>query len=572
MAMSKKALWTLAGSAAIIVPTVAVVSHIKLNNKFKPVIMNYQNYISESSKSGIEKHFDYKEFGDVSEFSKAIEDSRVVGGVGSDFQIVRMAQKELIRKVDFARLFKANESLSKEFSNDENLSAQENLEKRRAAIAKLLRKETLDHLDNYNQFMYILGDKNKGIIDIDNDGIQDQLWEFTIPYYIQDKVIAYTVGDANYGDGNKPLKDSIASWSEEKKETIREKGIKFTKQDLVSIGKTLRENGYKYFEWTEAMRDNLLAGSELVNNPNFTNNGYTGIVDKQNYQEQIQKFLELVEQTSGKPLSDTAVNSVKSSGLELLTALIDIGVKQEVGFIYNGDALDALNGNDNFDYIEDGTSIKIIRPKNNLTLLDGWIITKNIDDELANQLLDDLYENIYKGEDYTLNQLIFESAENVKYNYVQKDDRLVEEKGRAYILNFESLPNLANFDFVNYTPSFKSSYEYFEKFYFNDALTVVKETNSDEEEGYNVLLNKNGEILKDDPLLENILTETTSNYSKLAKNIYKSQQKTQTIYGLEPDENTLKEEIYEINYKFIAPVGESLNSEIKTKYIITTKS
>ncbi|UWD33868.1 type 2 periplasmic-binding domain-containing protein [Mesomycoplasma molare] len=569
MALSKKIKGTIAVSTLIIAPMVGAVSYVKATSNFKPIIMNYQNYISTDIRDSLSENFSYKEFGDVSEFSKAIEDNRVIGGVGSDFQIVRMAQKQLLRKIDFARLFKSNEEVAKGFRNDNNVSNEQFIAQKRKAIEKLLRKETLEHLDNYNQFMYILGDEKKGIIDIDKDGIQDQLWEFIIPYYIQDKVFTYTVGDYDENGEKKPLKEAVKNWSEERKKEIREKGIRFEKQDVISIGKTLQENGYKYFIWTESMRDNLLAGSEIVNNPNFKNNGYTGVADEQNYKEQIKKFLELVENTTSAPLSNTEINSVKSSGLELLTALIDKGVKQEVGFIYNGDALDALNGNDNFDYIEDGTSVRIIRPKNNLTLLDGWIITKDIDDNLANQLLDDLYENLYRGNDYSLEQLIFESSKNVRYNYVASDDGYKEEKGRAYTLDFENVPSLKNFDFVNYTPAFKSTYDYFEKFYFNDAATTVKEEENGEE--ITVLLNQNSEILKTDPTENNIKVEISSISSKLARSIYKSQARKQTIYGLEPDENTPENEIYEVDYKFIAPSGERLSSEIKTEYILATK-
>ncbi|MGZ9432241.1 hypothetical protein [Mycoplasma sp. 613B] len=571
MALSNKAKWTIAASSLVLVPTVIGVTYIKTTANFKPIIMNYQNYLSKSTVDGLNKHFNYKEFGDVSEFSKAIEDNRVIGGVGSDFQIVRMIQKQLIRKIDFERLFRKNKALANKLKHNPNLSSQENINNKRKVIESLLRKETLEHLDNYNQFLYVEGDKSKGIIDIDGDGIQDQLWEFLIPYYIQDKVFTYTVGDYDKDGKKVPLKEAVASWDDAKKQEIREKGIRFDKQDSISIAQTLIQNGYKYFEWTEAMRDNLLLGSELVNDPKLKNNGYTGVVDKENYQEQINKFLEIVQKSTNHPLSDTKINSVKSSGLELLTALIDSGVKQEVGFIYNGDALDALNGNDNFSNVEDGTTVRAIRPKNNMTLLDAWIITKDIDDNLANQLLDDLYDNLYKGDDYSVDELIFESAENVRYNYVQKDDNFVEESGRGYKLNFEALPNLRNFDYVNYTPAFKSTYEYFEKFYFNDATTTVKETNDEDAEEISILQSLDGEILKNDPKLSSIKVETTENSSKLAKNLYKSQQKTQTVYGLEPDENTPPEDIYNVEYKFLAPVGESLNSEIKTAYIIATK-
>ncbi|MBN3534727.1 hypothetical protein [Mycoplasma procyoni] len=570
MALSRKVKVAIASSvvAAALVGTVA---HIKTKNHFKPNIWNYQAYMSKESIEGFSKNFSYKEFGDVSEFSKAIEDKRAIAGVGSDFQIAWMAQKELIRKVDFARLFKSNKALSEQFAVDPDKKPEENLAKRRAAIASILRPETLAHLDNYNAFMYKMGSKQKGIIDVDGDGLQDQLWEFVVPYFIQDKVVAYTTGDYDNNGTQTPLRQAITTWDDAKKQDIRENGIKFPKQDLVSIAKTLRENGYKYFEWTEAMRDNLLAGSELVNDPELKNNGYTGVVDSQNYIKQIDKYVELVKEATGHELSNTEINSIKSSGLELLTALIDPNVKTEVGFIYNGDALDALNGSDNFSSLEDGTTLRVIRPKNNLTLLDGWIITKDVDDNLVNQFIDDLYENLVKGEDYSVDELVSESLQKVNYNFVKEDDKFVEKKGRGFKLDFSALPNLNNFDAVNYTPAFKSTYEYFEKFYFNDAIKEVKKS-EDDEEAESVLVDANDEIISALPSYQNIKVETSEGSTMLAKNIYKSQPKKQTINGLEVKEDTPEQEQYEVVYKFIVPVGESLNSEIKTEYNSKTKS
>ncbi|CNS27726.1 Uncharacterised protein [Salmonella enterica subsp. enterica serovar Typhimurium str. DT104] len=72
---------------------------------FKPVIYNYESYISDQGREFINKDFNYREFGNISEFTKAIEDNRTIAGVGSDFQIARLAQKGLLQKIDYSKLF-----------------------------------------------------------------------------------------------------------------------------------------------------------------------------------------------------------------------------------------------------------------------------------------------------------------------------------------------------------------------------------------------------------------------------------------------------------------------------------
>ncbi|SYV91814.1 Uncharacterised protein, partial [Mesomycoplasma hyorhinis] len=91
------------------------------------------------------------------------------------------------------------------------------------------------------------------------------------------------------------------------------------------------------------MRDNLLLGSEKIGN-------YTGIVTKDNYKQQIDGFVSYIKDITNKNFADLRFNYYSSSGLDLTTNLIDIEKKPEVGFIYNGDALDAHYSKDNFDW------------------------------------------------------------------------------------------------------------------------------------------------------------------------------------------------------------------------------
>lgn len=90
--------WTIFSLILLLISSLMIA--FKVNLPFRPLIMNYESYLSEPGKEELEKDFDYREFGDVSEFTKAIEDKRTIGGVGSDFQIARLVQKNLIQKID----------------------------------------------------------------------------------------------------------------------------------------------------------------------------------------------------------------------------------------------------------------------------------------------------------------------------------------------------------------------------------------------------------------------------------------------------------------------------------------
>ncbi|VEU59422.1 type 2 periplasmic-binding domain-containing protein [Mesomycoplasma neurolyticum] len=556
----------------------------KIKRPFKPLVLNYQAYMKPELRNNFEKDFTYHEFGDLSEFQKLLQDNRVIGGVSSDFAIAKDAKKGLIKKVNYAYLFKNNQELSNKFKSKD-------LKIRREAFKTIAREQTLEHLDKYNQFLYKEIDGKK-VYDLDGDGVEDQLWEYTIPYYIQDKVIVYTVGDYDENGEKKPLKSNIASWDNKTKEDIRENGINFDDQSFLGIFKTLRSYGYQNFGWTEAMRDNLLLGSEKISLDKKNFDFYSGKVESDNqsdfsYKKQINSFTTIVKEATGEALNNTKHNVFIPNGLELLATVIDNKKPTSVVYLYNGDAIDAFYSKDNFSTVEDGQAIKIVRPKNNLTLLDGWVFSKNITNEHEEKLLDKLYENIYYLEDRSIDEMLLESLEKVEYSEIQDEEgNWIKISGEGYTINFELLNSLANFDYVNYTPSLKNSYFLIEKLYFNDAVKTARISENDEEvyllidkrldvdeKNDNSKVNIDFNVLKniENITLDDIKTEAEENSTKLALNIYKSQQKYQTKNGFSVDEDTDENNIYEVNYAFLQPVNDSLESEIQTYYNLKVK-
>ncbi|MDW2923909.1 hypothetical protein [Mesomycoplasma ovipneumoniae] len=557
--------------ALSVVSVVFIASFSKSSFPFKPVVYNFEAYISDFGRDVINKDFNYREFGDVSEFTKAIEDNRTIAGVGSDFQIARLAQKGLLQKIDYSKLF-PNWELTKVFQKPQNYESfslaqkQEFINKKRAAFEEMFRPEIVEHVDKYDQFMKDAYDPQKNL-DTDNDGIQDRFWEFFIPYYTQDKVIAYTIGDYDANGKRKNLRKFQGNWSAEQKQQIQEKGLKFEDQSLSGIGKTLRKNGYSFFEWTEAMRDNLLIGAEKTNQ-------YGQVLTENNYKSFVDGFIDYIGEISGFDYFNLRHNVFKTSGLDLANSVIDPSLNQDVGFLYNGDSLDAHYSKDNYEELEEENTIAIIRPKNNLTLLDGWIILKDTSPELTDKIYNSLYEGIYKGEDFDLEEIVQKAKVEVDFAFVQNSEteKFEPKKGKGFYFDYESIPFSANFDYINYTPTFKKSFEFFKKFYFNDAVETVRETLEGEDRS--VFVDLNDEIIDDEKNLNynNIKSETSSNRSLRALNMYLSQQSEQTLYGNMPTENNTDEGRYQINYTFLMPLDERLASQIRTYYNLKTKN
>ncbi|WP_341508367.1 hypothetical protein [Mesomycoplasma ovipneumoniae] len=557
--------------ALSVVSVVFIASFSKSSFPFKPVVYNFEAYISDFGRDVINKDFNYREFGDVSEFTKAIEDNRTIAGVGSDFQIARLAQKGLLQKIDYSKLF-PNWQLTKVFQKPQNYESfslvqkQEFINKKRAAFEEMFRPEIVEHVDKYDQFMKDAYDPQKNL-DTDNDGIQDRFWEFFIPYYTQDKVIAYTIGDYDANGKRKNLRKFQGNWTAEQKKQIQEKGLKFEDQSLSGIGKTLRKNGYSFFEWTEAMRDNLLIGAEKTNQ-------YGQVLTENNYKSFVDGFIDYIGEISGFDYFNLRHNVFKTSGLDLANSVIDPSLNQDVGFLYNGDSLDAHYSKDNYEELEEENTIAIIRPKNNLTLLDGWIILKDTSPELTDKIYNSLYEGIYKGEDFDLEEIVQKAKIEVDFAFVQNSqtEKFEPKKGKGFYFDYESIPFSANFDYINYTPTFKKSFEFFKKFYFNDAVETVRETLDGEDQS--VFVDLNDEIIDDEKNLnyDNIKSETSSNRSLRALNMYLSQQPEQTFYGNMPTENNTDEGRYQINYTFLMPLDERLASQIRTYYNLKTKN
>ena len=213
--MNKKFFWRILFIfIPIFVALIALFSWIfttKFSNGYRPSIFNYESYLSPKIIKKIKQNYNYKEFKEINEFSQALNAERAIAGVGSDFQAAQLIIDNKIKKLDFTQIYGNG-------ANDWN--------KRKL----LYRKEIVDHMLKFDKLIYDKI-KNKQVknpkakilnateYDIDGDNKPDHFYEYIVPYYSQDKGIAYTLNKdfrqhLNTQNLESKLKNKNLDWDE----------------------------------------------------------------------------------------------------------------------------------------------------------------------------------------------------------------------------------------------------------------------------------------------------------------------------------------------------------------------
>lgn len=466
---------------------------IKYTVGYRPSIYNYESYLAPKIINNIKKHYNYKEFKEINEFSQALYAEKAIAGIGSDFQAAQLIIDNKIKKINFEQIYGKN---SNDWNVRKNLYRNDmvrHIEKFDKAIYDTIKKGLTN-----NKFAKIL---NNHEYDVDGDLKPDHFYEYILPYYSQDKGIAYNI-DTNYRQHINPngLNSKFNSGY-------------FSFQQIFEI---LKEHNYQRFGWTNAYYDNLMIGSIFANKNPFN------VFDSSNYKEAIDNFVKFVEEIGGHSIKDTEYNFFSGDGLELLNHLIESKEKRsDAAVLYNGDALDAYYSKDNFSSTKEG-KIGFVRPKDNYLLMDCWVLSKTLNSSQTSSILDVLAKNIYMSND--INNLhnenkyikdIFSFLSNKLTEKTIKEEieknvftpNKIEEfvsivKNADYskiesILNYHNgnmfddlfkeyfeetnLGEISNFDYVSYTPVDKLTYEFIKKWYFkNDpyALQIYEQPES----------------------------------------------------------------------------------------------
>ncbi|QJR44424.1 hypothetical protein [Mycoplasma miroungirhinis] len=488
---------------------------IKLQTGYKPSIYNYGSYLQPSIINELKSKYNYKVFNDINEFTTALNNEKAIAGVGSDFQAAQLIIDDKIKKIDFKSLFNIEGNVLD-------------------GLEHIFRKEIIEHLKIYDDYILqlittkyphkLLSDKNS--YDVDGDKKADHFWEYVIPYYSQDKVIAYNIDNT--------FRPHIKLTDEEK-----ENGIDFKDKSWFGIMKTLKEHGYTNFGWNNAYYDNLMIGAfyEDFKNPGSTIDKQTNQLkqfDFSNYKQAIDSFNNFVKDTTSYDIRDTKHNFLIGDGLELLNTLIEPKFnKADAAILYNGDAIDAYYSSDNFGNTPDG-NIRFIRPKNNYLLVDVWIQAKSLTDKQSKDFILELKNTLYNGLDVkesvdeiqkryeiayldTLKTLINESQKQPLKNSVEEqifnilnenniDNNLsVEIINQIWNLHNEDeeawedqfsdafsdikYTEIINFNYINYTPTLQSTYNFIKKWYFGtDDVAIQLYNQPNQSNDYNVYI------------------------------------------------------------------------------------
>ncbi|MBN0970471.1 hypothetical protein [Mycoplasma phocoeninasale] len=473
---------------------------IKILSPFKVSIYNYESYLNTKTIAKLKQKYSYHAFTNLDELTRAINNKKAVAGIGSDYQIAQLIVDKKLRKIDFSRVF------GKDFKNDEEiLEHYPQILKNNFKIfndwiiAEIKQKNPNNIIQNdwdkiaYSDFIPFLyyNDKNEVIgFEIDGRVGVDNYYQFLIPYFILDKLIVYNIDkEKNETTDRNNIKDGVSF------DDVNEQRTWF------DILKTLTSK-YKIprVYWTNWFQDNAMIGQFYAyeNGDLSQKNGELWKdLDKDNYKYIMNSFLELVKNGTGHSIKESNFNKLVTDGQELVSTIIEPkNGKADISIMYNGDALDAYYGEDNFERLGPEPHVSFIRPQNSYMNIDAWIVSRDTDDDELNTLLDTLNETLFKNavatkaeietlylqEVYTLISKKINNSNFITKNLFNDSEMKIAKKVSEIDPNFykeyydefkagfssQNLPFIENFDVINYTPAYENTNKFLREWYFLD--------------------------------------------------------------------------------------------------------
>lgn len=398
-----------------------VVIIVKILIPFKPSFYSYSSYADYETIKQINKNYTYKEYGSVEEFEFAFENNKVIAGITSDYSIISLIIDGKVAPI------------SKEIKEMNNLENE---------WESYFNESTIEQMNFYNQFL----DENvqKRLNEIFPDYGQNynfKFSDFVVPYFINDRLIAYDTTKI-FGQKNLPINPLNEHFSNEEYPSL-ENALKLLKMEA--------KNKFK-IQWTKNERENTVIGS-TIDDPK--NNWNTKIDDK-NYNELLDNFANIVYNGTEAQMSNPNVNIFETDSDVVLNNVINPNSNISIALLYNGDALDAYYGSDNFEGIEDGDRLRIIRTKYTVRILDAFVVSSSLNTNEKEKLLKNFNDSLFNGMFLSCDDLIEKT---------QLGENVYELNGIMRI-----------FDYVNYTPSAKGAYEFIYEDYFlleNDEIDEI---------------------------------------------------------------------------------------------------
>ena len=189
----------------------------------------------------------------------------------------------------------------------------------------------------------------------------------------------------------------------------------------------------------------------------FNGGTFSTQLTNDNYKQLLDNFSQMVLQATGHKMSETGFNLFETDSDVILNNLINPDSYINVATLYNGDALDAYWGNDNFKSITDGDRLRIIRSKNSIRILDAFVVSSDISTENKQDLLKFFNEEVFAH--------TFSTKAELDELYTADSENFYKQKGMLRI-----------FDYVNYTVSAKGVYEFLVENYFTLEENEAGET------------------------------------------------------------------------------------------------
>lgn len=392
--------------AASAITTVVV---IKIQNPYKPAFYTFSSYLDKGSARELDKHYKHKEYATVSDFEYLFENNKAIGGITSDYAIVN-----LIKKGSIAPISKKLEVITGITTG----------------FSKYYTDETNEQMTFFDQFL----DEETQIMLRSRFGKEYasnyvfKFSDFIVPYFLNDRVYAYNTEKMGLGSNSIPTPE------------FKDYSVANVLKALVSQNK----NKNTKIQWSKNEFENTVFGSE------YNNGTFSTELDITNYQQIFNNWNSLIVEGTGKQMNDSTMNIFENDSDVVLNNLVNPQSRITASILYNGDALDAYYGHDNFASTQDGDRIRIVRTKNNIRILDAIVVSSSISDAEQNNVLK------------RLDPIIFNNMFKTKQEIEVKADQLEQENKSIYSEN----GIMKIFDYVNYTPAAKGAYEYIFDNYF----------------------------------------------------------------------------------------------------------
>lgn len=380
-----------------------------------PTFWNYEQHIAPQEEAGMRKDVGFNAYGDLNSLETAVLGNKVISAISSDYQAADFAKKGIIQKIDFEELWGLNYkyipgSNTKELPKKQQ---QENLGKLLENIYTPLVFEILDK-------GYDLG--------------ENHLWEYVVPYFVQQKVIAFDIEKKPNGwkpEEKKALEDPIKF-----KQLFKDKSYK-------GILNTLRDFGYHRLIVNDYLRDNMMIGSEI------SSGGFSSKPNINDYKEHIDNFKKTIEDSDGfnQKVRSNNVN-FDTDGTTVLENLVDPSKNWDTAILYNGDALDAYsNANENFPS-KNNKAVRVVVPDNPIYLIDLLIMPSYIKKDDGNNLWTKAYQAMK--------------------NYLFKNGTVASLDGIDLCEPDSDYPLLINFNYIVYSMPYRIYDQAIKERYFKD--------------------------------------------------------------------------------------------------------